>query len=90
MKHSELITQVSIDAGIDHRQVETVLRAYVKTVLDTVRRGDMLTHRGFGLYYAGKFTARDGRNPRTGQIVHMRARKKLRLRVAAIAEAEIN
>lgn len=90
MQYSELITAVSIEAATDHRVVETVLKAYVATVLDQVRRGNVVTHRSFGSFYAGKFSARTAKSPRTGLPVFMPGRKKLRLRVAAVAEAQIN
>lgn len=90
MKYSELLTAVAVEATTDHRVVEKVLKAYVATVLDEVRRGNVVTHRSFGTYYAGKFTARTGKSPRTGLPVFMPGRNKLRLRVAAVAEAQIN
>lgn len=82
MRHTELITAICIRARMNAKDVQTVLDAYTAAVTEAVKSGDVVVHKNFATYYAGKRTAHAGVNPRTRQPVMIRAAKILRARPA--------
>lgn len=82
MRHSELITAITIRARFNAKDVEKILDAYTATVLESVKRGDVVTHKNFLTYFAGRRSAHVGVNPRTRAPVMIHAAKILRGRPA--------
>lgn len=71
------------------RNAEDVVQAVFETMTDALRRGDRIEIRGFGSFVVKHRRAREGRNPKTGDVVAVAAKrvpffkvgKELRLRV---------
>jgi integration host factor subunit beta len=71
------------------RDAEVVVNAVFDTMTDALVRGDRIEIRGFGSFVVKQRQAREGRNPKTGAIVPVDAKrvpffkvgKELRLRV---------
>jgi integration host factor subunit beta len=71
------------------RDAEVVVNAVFDSMAEALVRGDRIEIRGFGSFVVKQRQARDGRNPKTGAIVPVEAKrvpffkvgKELRLRV---------
>jgi integration host factor subunit beta len=71
------------------RDAEVMVNAVFDSVAEALRRGDRVEIRGFGSFVVRKRQAREGRNPKTGAAVAVRAKrvpffkvgKELRMRV---------
>jgi DNA-binding protein HU-beta len=75
MNKAELISHLADEAGITKTQANTALDAFVDAVTKTLKKGDKVTLVGFGTFSVTKRAARNGRNPQTGEVIKIKARK---------------
>ena len=75
MNKGELINKVSEDAGITKTQANDALDSFIEAVTKTLKGGGKVTLVGFGTFSVSKRSARNGRNPQTGAIIKIKARK---------------
>jgi DNA-binding protein HU-beta len=73
MKQTELIQQVADEAKLTKTQAQNALRALLKTIMQVVADGDKVTLVGFGSFEPKVRSAREGRNPKTGDPVQIPA-----------------
>ena len=72
MTKSELILRLAERSPhLYHRDVERIVSTIFDEVTAALARGDRVELRGFGAFSVKKRRARIGRNPRTGQSVHV-------------------
>ena len=95
---SELIERVADTAKLTKGRAELVVTTIFDAMVDALRRGDGIEIRGFGSFTVRQYKSYEGRNPRTGDAVHVAPKrlpffkvgKELRARVnAGIAAAEV-
>jgi DNA-binding protein HU-beta len=72
---SGLIDAIAKHADISKAAAGRALDAAVASIRTSLRKGEVVTLVGFGSFYVGKRTARQGRNPRTGAAIRIRAAK---------------
>ena len=75
MNKAELIDKLAKDAGVTKTQANDALDSFTKAVADTLKKGGKVTLVGFGTFSVSKRAARNGRNPQTGQIIKIKAKK---------------
>ncbi len=75
MNKAELITKIAADAGITKTQANDALDSFVTTVTKTLKGGGKVTLVGFGTFSVSKRAARNGRNPQTGAVIKIKAKK---------------
>lgn len=75
MNKAELIARVSEDAGITKTQANAALDSFIDAVTKTLKSGGKVTLVGFGTFSVSKRAARNGRNPQTGAVIKIKARK---------------
>lgn len=81
--------------NFSHRQSETVVNALFDAMSRGLARGDRIEIRGFGSFGVKQRRARQGRNPKTGELVAVdakripffRAGKELRIEINGAADA---
>ncbi len=72
MIKSDLINRISEKfPHLYHRDVERVVNRILDEIGDALARDDRVELRGFGTFSVKKRDARAGRNPRTGETVHV-------------------
>ena len=64
------------------REVETIVNAVFASLTAALARGEGIELRGFGSFGVRHHPAREGRNPRTGAVVAVPAKKALVFKVA--------
>lgn len=82
MKKSELIAKIVKDAGLTKKQANTCLDSFIDAIRQVVKKSDRLAIPGLGIFGVRKTKARKGRNPQTGEVIDIPARKKVYFRAA--------
>ena len=80
LKH--LATAISEDHEMSKKQTEAVLGDLVTKVTKHLKKGDRIRIVGLGILQVRKRAARMGRNPATGEQIHIKASKKVAFRAA--------
>ena len=75
MNKSELIDSIAKSADISKAAAGRALDGAIAAVKTSLKKGGMVTLVGFGTCYVGKRAARNGRNPRTGATIKIKASK---------------
>lgn len=89
MNKAELIAQLAEDAGITKTQANAALDSFVDAVTKTLKKGDKVTLVGFGTFSVSKRAARNGRNPQTGEVIKIKARKVARFKAGKELSAKM-
>jgi integration host factor subunit beta len=72
MTKSELIQRIAeLNPHLYHRDVERIVTTIFDEISEALARGDRVELRGFGAFSVKQRDARIGRNPRTGEAVHV-------------------
>ena len=79
MNRRELINAVASHVDADAKQVDKVLSGFTDVVTSTVARGEQVAISGFAKFAKVERAARMGRNPATGEPIHIKASKKARI-----------
>jgi len=75
MNKAELIEQIAKDAGLTKVQANEVLNSFTNAVVASLKKGENVTLVGFGTFSVSQRSARNGRNPQTGEVIKIKARK---------------
>ena len=73
MNKSELIDAAAESAGLTKADTERAFKAFVETITGALKKGDQVTMIGFGTFLVRERKARQGRNPRTGETIQIKA-----------------
>jgi DNA-binding protein HU-beta len=72
---SDLVDAIAKSADISKAAAGRALDATVDTIKKALKKGDTVSLVGFGTFKVGKRAARNGRNPRTGATIKIKAAK---------------
>ena len=75
MTKSEFVDQVADSAGLSKRDASNAVDAVLETIESTLKRGGEISFSGFGKFSVSKRSAREGRNPATGERIQIAASK---------------
>ncbi len=89
MNKAELIAKLAEDAGITKTQANEALDSFVEAVSKTLKSGGKVTLVGFGTFSVSKRAARNGRNPQTGEVIKIKARKVARFKAGKELAAKL-
>jgi DNA-binding protein HU-beta len=87
---SGMIDAIAKHADISKAAAGRALDATLGAIRTSLRKGDVVTLVGFGSFYVGKRTARQGRNPRTGDAIRIRAAKVPKFRAGKALKDAVN
>lgn len=73
MNKKELVEKLIEKSG--EKKAEKVLNAFVETVKEAVAAGDTVQLVGFGTFEARERASREARNPQTGEVILIPAKK---------------
>ena len=89
MNKAELIAKVADDAGVTKTQANAALDSFVEAVTKTLKGGGKVTLVGFGTFSVSKRAARNGRNPQTGEVIKIKARKVAKFKAGKELSAKL-
>lgn len=75
MNKSDLVNAISTKTGMNKKNSEAALNAFVSTIEDALKEGDKVTLVGFGTFEVRERAERKGRNPQTKQEISIPASK---------------
>ena len=75
MNKSQLIDAIADKANLTKADASRALDAFIDTVTDALKKGDNITLIGFGTFAVKERQERQGRNPRTGEPMTIKAAK---------------
>ncbi len=90
MNKAELIQEIADNASISRADAERALNAFIGSIQNAVKKEDKVTLPGFGTWSLSHRSARKGRNPRTGEIVEIKASKAPKWSAGAAFKAHVN
>lgn len=74
MTKADLIDEVAAASELTKRDSEVVVSTFFGAIVDALNQGDKVELRGFGTFKLRHRKARTGRNPKTGESVHVPAK----------------
>jgi DNA-binding protein HU-beta len=89
MNKAELISKIADDAGITKSQANEALDSFIEAVTKTLKGGGKVTLVGFGTFSVTKRAARNGRNPQTGEVIKIKAKKVARFKAGKELTAKL-
>lgn len=75
MNKTELINKVAETTSLSKKDVETVIKATLETIMETTAAGEKIQIVGFGTFETRERAERLGRNPRTKEEIIIPASK---------------
>lgn len=90
MKKAELVEAVAEKAGLTKADATRAIDATFEAIKGVLVNGDKITVPGFGTFSVGERAARDGRNPQTGETVHIAACKSAKFKAASALKDALN
>jgi DNA-binding protein HU-beta len=89
MNKADLIAKIADDADITKTQANAALDSFVEAVTKTLKSGNKVTLVGFGTFSVTKRAARNGRNPQTGAVIKIKAKKVAKFKAGKELSAKI-
>ncbi len=75
MNKTEFINAVAAKEGIEKKCAEKAVNAVFATIADTLAKGEKIQLVGFGTFEVRERAEKQGRNPRTGDVMTVPASK---------------
>ena len=90
MKKAELVEAVAKAAGLTKADATRAIDATFETIKKALAKGNKVPVAGFGTFAVSKRAAREGRNPRTGEVVKISARKAVTFKAGTALKDAVN
>ena len=90
MTKPELAKRVAADAGITAGQAASVVDAAFDAIADEIAAGRDVAIAGFGKFSVSERSAREGRNPATGETIQIAASNAAKFSAASALKKQLN
>ena len=90
MNKTELITAIAAKSELSKKDSEKALRAFEEVVTEELVAGGKVQLVGFGTFDVAQRAAREGRNPRTKEVMPIPASKAPRFKVGKALKDAVN
>lgn len=91
MTRSELIQKIAeMNPHLLHHDIERIVDTLFESITIALERGDRIELRGFGAFATKTRRSRAGRNPRTGETVHVAEKRVPFFRTGKELRARLN
>ena len=90
MNRAELIAAVAESANMTKKDTEAVLKAFTDVVTEELKNGGKVQLVGFGTFEVSERTAREGRNPKTGETMTIEASKAPKFKAGKALKDAVN
>ena len=75
MTKADIVEKASASVDMPKRKGEVVVNTVLRCIIDALSKGERVDLRGFGSFRVSARNGRMGRNPRTGEIIRVPAKK---------------
>ncbi len=90
MKKSEMMEAIASTTGLGKSDAEKVFSATFDLFKDELVKGNKVSVAGFGVFKISERAARDGRNPQTGETIHIAASKNVGFKAGTALKEAVN
>ena len=80
MNKTQLVKAVAAGSGLNAADAAKAVNAVIETISKSMHAGESVVIPGFGSFTVRECAARSGRNPRTGKVIQIAARKRVSFR----------
>lgn len=87
---TSFIDFISEHQGISKADANRSLSYILDGLEEALKLGNKVTFTGFGSFYISKIEARKGRNPKTGEIMELKASKSVKFKSGSKLKGTIN
>lgn len=89
VKKNQLAQKLAEKFGISKKQGLEWLDATFDEITRVIKSGDKMNIAGFGIFRVADRKAREGRNPKTGETVHIAASKAPKFRASKVLKEAV-
>jgi DNA-binding protein HU-beta len=90
MTKSEFVAKVADKAKLKKVDAEKAVNAFLETVSETLKSGEKIIFTGFGSFEVTDRAAKEGRNPKTGEKMQIKASKAARFKAGKALRDALN
>ena len=90
MNKTDLVNVVAAEAKLSKKDAEAAVNATLAAVADALKNGDKVQLIGFGTFEVKTVAAREGRNPKTGEVIKIAATKKPAFSASKVLKDQVN
>ena len=90
MNKAELISAVAEKTGLSKKDSEKAINATFDTITLSMEAGEKVQLVGFGTFEVKERAAREGRNPKTGEVIKIEASKKPSFTASKVLKDQVN
>ena len=90
MNRTELIAAVASSADVTKKDAEAVLKAFTEVVTEELKNGGKVQLVGFGTFEVSERSAREGRNPKTGETMTIEASRAPKFKAGKALKDAVN
>ena len=90
MNRTELVAAVAEKAELTKKDAEKAVKAFTDAVAEELKKGGKVQLVGFGTFEVSKRSAREGRNPQTGQTMKIEACKAPKFKAGKALKDAVN
>lgn len=89
VKKNQLAQKLAEKFGVSKKQGMEWLDATFDEIARVIKTGDKVNIAGFGIFRVADRKAREGRNPKTGETVHIKASKAPKFRASKVLKEAV-
>lgn len=89
MTKRDFVVQISYKLGVKQLVVRDVVDQFLDRVIDALAEGRRIELRNFGVFEVVQRKAKKGRNPKTGEVVPIPARKAVKFSAGRIMKQKV-
>ncbi|HBG20017.1 MAG TPA: DNA-binding protein [Desulfobulbaceae bacterium] len=90
MNKGELLEKVAKDCDISKSTADRILSSIISAITDAVSAGDKVTLIELGTFSSTERAAREGRNPKTGEMIAIPAKRVVKFKAGAKLCSHLN
>ncbi len=90
MNKNELVAAIAEKADLTKADAGKALDAITDAITEDLKQGEEVRLLGFGTFYVSRSEARDGRNPRTGETIKIKASNQPKFRAGKGLKEALN
>ncbi|MEI7748197.1 MAG: HU family DNA-binding protein [Chlorobiaceae bacterium] len=89
MSKAELVEKIAEQAKLTKVDAERALNAFITVVTTSLKEGEDVALVGFGTFSIGDRAERQGRNPQTGEVITISAKKVVKFKPGKALKEEV-
>ena len=90
MNKTDLVNVVAAEANISKKDAEAAVNATFAAIAGALKNNDKVQLIGFGTFEVKDVAEREGRNPKTGEVIKIAATKKPSFNASKVLKEQVN